>query len=555
MDFATNLGIFLKDTHAATWADVVVLAVMAVFLCASVCAWKGWAHSRKFVEYAPGLMTSLGIFGTFVGVVIGLLNFDTDLANIDQSIMHLLEGLKTAFLTSVVGLLGAISFHLSDSVIFEPLRQRNPETHDVTPSDIHDVLGKQLHVLRVMHLSLSGSEEGSLVGQIKLLKADVNEFRTVLLRDQREFRTELFAELRRFAEMLAESATKQVIEALEQVVRDFNSNLTEQFGENFKALDASVKKMVEWQQEYKTQIETMSEQYQQSVSSLLETRTAVAGIWEECKEIPLAMAELRTVLQVNQHQIAELGRHLEAFAAVKERAVEAVPTIHKRLEEIGDRLVEGSTRMHAVMLEGATEFQDSVNATNASLTGMATILGREAGTMATTLDDAATGFSNSTRNSLAQLESSSKSVLDGVRQSAVDLGAHSDQLRAQFARVVAEYDVEVSKVLQSFEGFGQKLQQEAQRSHDRVAQQMQANADKAMSAVAGHMEAAARKTEESINGQLEAMDKARMRELNRVIGELGSALASITRRFADDYGRFTAYLSDIQKIAQTATRQ
>lgn len=49
----------------------------------------------------------------------------------------------------------------------------------------------------------------------------------------------------------------------------------------------------------------MSEQYQQSVESLVETKTAVAGIWEECKEIPLAMSELREVLQVNQHQISE----------------------------------------------------------------------------------------------------------------------------------------------------------------------------------------------------------------------------------------------------------
>lgn len=66
---------------------------------------------------------------------------------------------------------------------------------------------------------------------------------------------------------MAKGATEQIIDALRQVIIDFNQNLTEQFGENFKALDASVKKLVEWQGNYKTQIEQMSEQYQQSVES------------------------------------------------------------------------------------------------------------------------------------------------------------------------------------------------------------------------------------------------------------------------------------------------
>ena len=66
---------------------------------------------------------------------------------------------------------------------------------------------------------------------------------------------------------MAKGATEQIIDALRQVIIDFNENLTEQFGENFKALDASVKKLVEWQENYKTQVELMSEQYQQSVES------------------------------------------------------------------------------------------------------------------------------------------------------------------------------------------------------------------------------------------------------------------------------------------------
>lgn len=49
--------------------------------------------ARGFVEFMPALLTSLGILGTFVGIVVGLLDFKPD--DIDGSIGTLLEGLKT----------------------------------------------------------------------------------------------------------------------------------------------------------------------------------------------------------------------------------------------------------------------------------------------------------------------------------------------------------------------------------------------------------------------------------------------------------------------------
>ena len=43
-------------------------------------------------------------------------------------------------------------------------------------------------------------------------------------------------------------ATGQLIEALKEVIRDFNKNLNEQFGENFKQLNEAVERTVVWQE-------------------------------------------------------------------------------------------------------------------------------------------------------------------------------------------------------------------------------------------------------------------------------------------------------------------
>jgi len=125
-------------------------------------------------------IVSLGVFGTFVGIAIGLFHFDvTDIKN---SMPLLLDGLKTAFTTSGVGIFFSIIIS-----IFKPIKSNKSQTLD----------------------------------------------------------------------------------ALEMVVKDFNKNLTAQFGDNFKQLNESVKAMIVWQDNYKTQL-TKSEESLNSVLKQLQ---------------------------------------------------------------------------------------------------------------------------------------------------------------------------------------------------------------------------------------------------------------------------------------------
>jgi hypothetical protein len=65
-------------------------------------------------ELIPNIFPSIGILGTFVGIAIGLSNFD--LAKPDESISVLLEGLKTAFFVSILGVLLLIIFSIYSSI-------------------------------------------------------------------------------------------------------------------------------------------------------------------------------------------------------------------------------------------------------------------------------------------------------------------------------------------------------------------------------------------------------------------------------------------------------
>ena len=51
-------------------------------------------------------IVSLGVLGTFLGIAFGLFNFDA--TNVKESMPYLLNGLKTAFITSGVGIFFSI---------------------------------------------------------------------------------------------------------------------------------------------------------------------------------------------------------------------------------------------------------------------------------------------------------------------------------------------------------------------------------------------------------------------------------------------------------------
>ena len=72
---------------------------------------------------------------------------------------------------------------------------------------------------------------------------------------------------------LAESNSKALIVALQEVIRDFNTKITDQFGDNFKQLNEAVGAMLEWQARYREQIDEMISQQTRAAENM-ETATS-----------------------------------------------------------------------------------------------------------------------------------------------------------------------------------------------------------------------------------------------------------------------------------------
>ena len=572
--FAHHLESFLVQISAPFITELFIYAIAIIFILAI--GLSLFKVMGRFTQYAPPLMTSLGILGTFIGIVIGLLGFDT--TNIDGSIPALLEGLKTAFITSIFGLVGAISFNFIDSMILQNLGRKKNEVavKTITPDDIYTILKTQYESMRAtqggiekLYLGITGQEEGSLVGQFKMLRADPSgvqkqtAFMAKLIVDFREFAThqkthqaafeeKLFKELANFAEMLSKSATEQIIEALKTVIEDFNTNLTEQFGENFKALDASVKKLVLWQAEYRLQVELMSERYAESVTSLMETQTAVSGISKECEVIPAAMDQLREVVEVNQHQIAELQRHLEAFVAMRDAAVEAVPTIQGEIDKVGtqlaeasdtmkerllgisEKLLEGSSEMQVALEEGSQHFRDSVTVTQQSFNELTNTIKNSSESLSETLQDTS-----------AELTNHSSAMLSDMKEAAVSMQQEVAESVSLLQEKTSSVGQTLSSVLREFESSCQSIVEESERKSHALAQSLNEHLTRSTDTHEQHMNYAVEKTGKVINAELEQLEKATAREIQKAMQEMGDSLVKITSRFVNDYEKMVTSMEQV----------
>ena len=195
---------------------------------------------RFSVVHGPEVLTTMGIFGCFTGITIGLFGFDPN--NIQDSVPSLLGGIRTAFGASLAGVFAALTIRFAqrfrkqkDEIESAPVR--NATLDDVVSS--LNFLNKGL---------LAGTES---FANKSIIKSD-----------------ELISEFKNFSTHMIENNQKVFIEALREVIKDFNEKITEQFGENFKALNAAVEKLVVWQQQYKDELDQLKETQSQVAKDL-----------------------------------------------------------------------------------------------------------------------------------------------------------------------------------------------------------------------------------------------------------------------------------------------
>ncbi len=265
----------------------------------------------------PSVFTTLGILGTFVGIYFGLRKFDVN--NITDSIPTLLEGLKTAFSTSIWGVSLSLIFGKVSQVVLRMVELKEPpkatgelaalqqminilaDTQQENRKNLtqlnkaligegDDSVSMQLVKLRnqfteisrgqsvqnetltKVQKALGGDEETSLLTQIQKLRAEQNEYSNQtknnidwIVESMNKNNILIQHKFDEFSELLAKNNTEMLVEVMKSATEKFNAQMSalieKLVQENFKELNNSVQRMNQWQAENKEMIAKLTAEF------------------------------------------------------------------------------------------------------------------------------------------------------------------------------------------------------------------------------------------------------------------------------------------------------
>lgn len=283
-------------------------------------------------NYYPSLLTSLGVLGTFLGITLGLLNFDP--ANIDGSIKELLNGLKLAFLTSIAGMISSSLLawkinRISDLNRQQEQKQQNLEqAFNLIAEKLTSIDNNQKEFFKNFqnlvtqqnsdnYNNVSNGLENIFSKYEKQLATDINSSITTTKNDLTTYLEEIKQRLINQTEKskLFEHSQELIIKELEQIkisIKDFSILLsknnteslvnvmqkaTEEFSksmnivierlvkENFAQLNIAVENMLNWQKENKIEIQRLIEQYKTTSTVLCDITSNINELTENTEEL------------------------------------------------------------------------------------------------------------------------------------------------------------------------------------------------------------------------------------------------------------------------------
>lgn len=316
------------------------LFFIAVIICSTYYFHKKF--DSKVVVKAPAILMTMGIFCTFVGIALGLLYFDA--TNIADGVPKLLNGIKTAFWASVFGVGGALTIKIRDIV------WGHKETSETEGSTIDDLAS---HLISLQK-SISGDDDSTLVNQLKLTRQDSND------RMDRVNKS-----LQDFYEKVADNNSKALIEALKEVIRDFNTKINEQFGENFKQLNEAVGKILVWQERYKNDMELMIEQQSKTTQNMTEAAVRYDSVLNNTVKFTDTASSLSAILSGLEQQRNHLQESLTALAVLLDRAGSGIPQLEEKIHEMTKQISSSVTScqndLKNVLIEGLRVSNDDFN--------------------------------------------------------------------------------------------------------------------------------------------------------------------------------------------------
>lgn len=554
---------------------------------------KDWyTHTNTIAS----ILTVIGVFGTFLGIFIGLQAFQIE--NIEASISDLLEGLKLAFLTSLVGIGSAILLKGVVAPLFQTfqkggnpieverdkfinalirtetsgeknlraelvrlnttIEKESSETREVLDNIKTSLTGKHDELIQSQaeeHRETREMLTGMKTEIVGIKDALTGENESTVFAQLQELTSTVSEKVGEIAAKVGEIATGQLIEALREVIRDFNKNLTEQFGENFKQLNEAVGRTVEWQEQYRQQMNKLAEEFRIAAQSIEQSRAALASTAQSLMTIEDQSESLVSIAEKLDPILHTLNDQLEAFNELRQRAHEAFPLIESRLNDLtagfSDTVQTAIANSHA-----------SMETQRASLTTQADLLQTSTNETNQRVTELTKHFSDTIEASIAKSQASVDqqrgALTTQLQQMQVAMIASNQKIQ-QIVDDVGDrldnvFERSANHIAQVTTGFTQNLTQQLQNILENQARELSNIVERNKEDVENHVNVLHSALRKEVNTLNESLEK----ELTTSLQTLAGHFESLSNGFVNNYTQlvapYTQVITELQQLVN-ASRQ
>ena len=349
---------------------------------------------------------------------------------------------------------------------------------------------------------------------------------------------ELITAFKEFATYMAEENSKAFIEALNKTIKDFNNNLIESFGSNFKQLNEAVIKLVDWQEHYKETIESTTENQRVIFDSFTGIEKELQTFSSETKNINSIVTELSTITKESMEQNIKLNETLSVFSELNSHAKELIPNLVeinnnidndiKTFNSYSNELIDNLNNFANNLQNNFSQYIDDINR------GVKGSTDSIMGIMEDSLKKIENNFDKSLENTDLKLKETSENIFTGIEKFNTDFSNNMKEQLDVFISNNENYSAGINRLVK---GTLEAID-ESEKNNSKMIDENLKQIEKLNTELNNHLKV-----------HVENIEKGLQDSLNRSLDSLGEVMAKISDRFAKDYGPLADKLREIVELS------
>lgn len=349
---------------------------------------------------------------------------------------------------------------------------------------------------------------------------------------------ELITAFKEFATYMAEENSKAFIEALNKTIRDFNNNLIESFGSNFKQLNKAVIKLVDWQEEYKQIIETTTENQKVIFDSFNGIEKELQTFTSETRNINSIVSELSTLTKESMEQNIKLNETLNVFSELNNQAKELIPNlieinnnVENDIKTFNNYSSELISNLDSFTNNLQTNFSQYIDDINKGIKGSTDNIIE---IMQDSIKKIENNFNKSLENTDLKLKETSENIFIGIEKFNSDFSNSMKEQLDKFINNNENYSNEINKLLKNTI----ETMEDNERNNSKIIEENIKQIEKLNNALSN-----------VLKEHVDNIEKELAESLNTSLNSLGEVMAKISDRFAKDYGPLADKLKEIVELS------